>query len=140
MAFIRAAFVVMLTVFAATLVYTPSAVFVLLRKYPLPSDVHVSVNVVSLIHLLVYWLIAIAAFALGFYWQFRRRREASHDKSREESERKQRLFRDRGFTTTESSTSPKMDKCRATYATNPARSEPTSFYFARCRLPSFICG
>jgi hypothetical protein len=36
MAFIKAAFVGMLTVFAATLAYIPSAVFVLLRKYPLP--------------------------------------------------------------------------------------------------------
>jgi hypothetical protein len=72
MAVIKAAFVGMLTMFAATLVYIPSAVFVLLRKHPLPPGVHVSVNVVALIHRPVYWLIAIAAFVLGFYWQFHR--------------------------------------------------------------------
>jgi hypothetical protein len=76
MAAIKAAFVGVLTVFAATVVYIPSAVFVFLRKHPLPPDVHVSVNVVSLIHLPVYWLIAIAAFAIGFYWQFRRGRRS----------------------------------------------------------------
>jgi hypothetical protein len=76
MLFIKAAFVGILTVFAATLVYIPSAVFVLLRKYPLPPGVHIAVNVVSLIHLPAYWLIAVAAFALGFYLQLRRRRRS----------------------------------------------------------------
>ena len=72
MAFIKAAFVGMLTLFAETLVYIPSAVFVFLRKHPLPPGVHVGVNVIALIKLPIYWLIAIAVFTLGFYWQFHR--------------------------------------------------------------------
>jgi hypothetical protein len=55
-----------------TLLYIPSAVFLLLRKHPLPPGVHVGVNVIALIKLPIYWLIAIAVFTLGFYWQFHR--------------------------------------------------------------------
>jgi hypothetical protein len=57
----------------ATIVYIPVAAFVLIKKYPPPPGaVYVGVNVIVLVNSPAYWLIAIAAFALGFYWQFQK--------------------------------------------------------------------
>jgi hypothetical protein len=57
----------------ATIANIPVAAFVLIRRYPPPPGaVHVGVNVISLINRPAYWLISIAAFALGCYWQFRK--------------------------------------------------------------------
>ncbi len=61
----------------ATIVYLPVAAFLLLEKYPPPpGTVAVGVAIVPLFHSPIYWLIAIAAFALAFCSQFRRRRRS----------------------------------------------------------------
>jgi hypothetical protein len=68
MAYIKGLLFGILALVLATIVYIPVAAFVLLKKYPPPpGTVHVGVNVVALINYPVYWLIALAAFALGFY-------------------------------------------------------------------------
>jgi hypothetical protein len=72
MAYIKSTLVGIVTLFVATVTYILSAAFLLLRKYPSPPGVHVGIAVVPLINRPVYWLIAIASFALGFYWEFRR--------------------------------------------------------------------
>ena len=74
MAVIKGLLVGILTLSIVTVVYIPSATFVLLRKYAPPPGVHVGIDVVALINRPVYWLIAIAAFALGFYLEFSRAR------------------------------------------------------------------
>jgi hypothetical protein len=59
----------------ATIVYIPIAAFVILKKYPPPpGTIEVGVNLIGLLTSPVYWLIAIAAFTLGCYSQFPRRR------------------------------------------------------------------
>jgi hypothetical protein len=73
MVYVKGIFFGIVALIVATIFYIPVAAFVLLKEYPPPpGTVHVAVNVFALIHSPVYWLIAIAAFALGFYWQFHR--------------------------------------------------------------------
>ena len=45
-----------------------------LRRHALPPGTEVGFDLRSLITSPLYWLIAIAAFALGFYWELRRAR------------------------------------------------------------------
>ena len=46
--------------------------FVLMRKYPPPPGAEVAFDLRALVNGPFSWLIAVAAFALGFYWEFRR--------------------------------------------------------------------
>jgi hypothetical protein len=72
MPYIKSTLVGIVTLFIATVAYILAYEFVALRKYPLPPGVHVSFAIVPMINRPLYWLIAIAAFALGFYWEFQR--------------------------------------------------------------------
>ena len=43
-------------------------------KYPPPPGGEVSFDLRVLVNSPLFWLVALAAFALGFYWEFRRTR------------------------------------------------------------------
>jgi hypothetical protein len=73
MAYIKGTFVGLFTCFIATIGYLINVPVVFLRMYPPPPGVaNVGLDVRVFFSNPLYWLIAIAAFALGFYWQFRR--------------------------------------------------------------------
>jgi hypothetical protein len=72
MVYIKSTLVGILALFVATIVYVVSLAYVFLRKYPPPPGTHVGINLLVLLDRPLYWLIAVAAFALGFYWEFRR--------------------------------------------------------------------
>jgi hypothetical protein len=70
--YIKGSLVGIVTLFIATVAYILAYELVVLTTYPIPPGVHVSFAIVPMINRPLYWLIAIAAFALGFYWEFRR--------------------------------------------------------------------
>ena len=72
MAYIKSALAGFGCWFFTSIVYIASLSYILLRRYQPPPGVEVGIDLSSLISRPSYWLIAIAAFALGFYWQFRR--------------------------------------------------------------------
>jgi hypothetical protein len=72
MAYIKATLVGIVTFFLATIGYVVCAIALFTRSYEPPSGVEVGFDLRMLAASPLYWLIAIAAFALGFYWQFRR--------------------------------------------------------------------
>lgn len=73
MTYIKSTVVGVVMLIIATIAYVPIAIAVFLRRHPIPPGVvEVGLDLRWLISNPVYWLIAIAAFALGFYWQFHR--------------------------------------------------------------------
>ena len=73
MAFLKSMFVGIVTFLIATIAYVPIAIAVHLRSHPMPpGPVEVGFDLRWLVINPLYWLIAIAAFAVGFYWSFRR--------------------------------------------------------------------
>ena len=70
---IKCTLIGIVALFIVRALYIPSAAFVLLRMYSPPPGVHVAIAIVPLMNRPLYGLIAIAAFAIGFfYWEFRR--------------------------------------------------------------------
>jgi amino acid transporter len=76
MIYIKSILVGVVAIFATTIVYLVILISVLLRRYPpppLPPGAEVSLDLRSIInHSASFWLVAFLAFALGFYWEFRR--------------------------------------------------------------------
>jgi hypothetical protein len=72
MIYIKSTLVGLFTFFVATVVYVVSLIFILIRKYPVPPGVEVGFNLGSFVYRPSFWLIALAAFALGFYLEYRR--------------------------------------------------------------------
>jgi hypothetical protein len=94
MPYIKSTFVGLFTFVIATIAYVLIATAVFLRRHPVspgtvgiryfparkldvflrrvPPGTEVGFDLRALVANPIYWLIAIAAFALGFYWQFRR--------------------------------------------------------------------
>jgi hypothetical protein len=56
----------------ATIGYVLVSMVIILRKYALPPGAEVAFNLRSLIGMPSYWLVALAAFGVGFYLQFRK--------------------------------------------------------------------
>jgi hypothetical protein len=76
MGYIKGTVVGLFTWFIATIGYVVIFPVVFLRMYPPPPGVaNVGFDVRVFFSNPVYWFIATAAFALGFYWQFRRGRK-----------------------------------------------------------------
>ena len=74
MTYIKSTLVGLFT-FIATIGYAVIFPIVFLRMYPPPPGVaHVGFDLRVFFNNPLYWLTAIAAFALGFYWEFRRAR------------------------------------------------------------------
>jgi uncharacterized membrane protein YtjA (UPF0391 family) len=69
--YIKSALVGLFTFFVATVVYVVSLIFILMRN-PVPPGVEVGFNLGSFVYRPSFWLIALVAFALGFYLEFRR--------------------------------------------------------------------
>jgi hypothetical protein len=74
MVYVKSTLVGIFSLFVATIVYVVTFAYVLLRKCPPSPGTHVSINLLALLDRPLYWRIAIAAFAVGFYWEFRRAR------------------------------------------------------------------
>jgi hypothetical protein len=72
MTYIKSGLVGVLAMSIATIGYVLVSMVIMLRKYPLPPGAEVGFNLRTLIGMPSYWLIALAAFGLGFYLQFRR--------------------------------------------------------------------
>jgi hypothetical protein len=72
MIYIKSILVGILTLVAATIVYVVAVVFVLMRSYQPPPSGEVSINLAAVLMRPLFLLIAAAAFAVGFYWEFRR--------------------------------------------------------------------
>jgi hypothetical protein len=70
--YIRSISVSIFTFVLATIVYIIYTANALLRKYLLPPQMHVPVNVIGLLNRPLYWPIAFVAFAIGLYWMLRR--------------------------------------------------------------------
>jgi len=74
MIYIKSIVVGIVTLFAATIVYVVCTTSVFMRRYQPPPGGEVSFDLRALVYSQLFWLIALAAFALGFYWEFRRAR------------------------------------------------------------------
>jgi uncharacterized membrane protein len=72
MLYIKSAAVGLVMVVAATIVYVVAATTIFLRSHTPPPGAEVSFDLRSFSHSVIFWVIAIAAFAVGFYWEFRR--------------------------------------------------------------------
>jgi hypothetical protein len=72
MAYIKSGLVGIFAMFIATIGYVMISMVMMLRKYAPRSGTEVGFDLRSLIATPSYWLVALAAFGLGFYLQFRR--------------------------------------------------------------------
>jgi hypothetical protein len=73
MTYIKSTLVGFFTLFIATIGYVVVFPVVFLRMYPSPPGVaNVGFDLRVFFTNPLYWLIALAAFVLGFYWEFRR--------------------------------------------------------------------
>jgi hypothetical protein len=76
MAYIKSTLVGIFTLLVASIAYLIAMIIILLRKYAPPPGVvaEVGFDLSAIINRPSFWVVAIAAFALGFYWEFRRAR------------------------------------------------------------------
>ena len=73
MIYIKSILIGVVALFSATILYFVILIAVLMRRYPPPPGGEVSLDLRSIInHEPLFWAIAFLAFALGFYWEFRR--------------------------------------------------------------------
>ena len=72
MIYIKSTLVGIVLLFIATVVYIICVGYLALRNVTPPPGGEVSFIIGSIFDRPSYWLIAIAAFALGFYWEFGR--------------------------------------------------------------------
>jgi len=70
--YIKSTLVGIVTLFLATIVYIAYTLFMLMRTYSPPPGGMVRISLPELLSRPMYWFIALAAFVLGFYWEFRR--------------------------------------------------------------------
>ena len=72
MIYIKSVLVGIVSLFGVAIVYLIFAPYVVLRLFPPPPQTEVSLDVLALLSRPLFLLIALAGFALGFYWEFRR--------------------------------------------------------------------
>jgi hypothetical protein len=72
MGYIKSTLVGIVTFILATIGYVICATTLFMRRHPQPAGVEVGFDLRTLVGSWLFWLVAIAAFALGFYWEFRR--------------------------------------------------------------------
>jgi len=72
--YIKSTLVGIVALFVATIIYFVCVTSILMRKYPPPPGGEVSFDLRVLVNSPLFWLVALAAFALGFYWEFHRTR------------------------------------------------------------------
>jgi hypothetical protein len=72
MIYIKSTLVGLAVLFVATIAYIICAAYFALRNLKPPPNTQVAFMVGSIFNNPSYWLIAVAAFTLGFYWEFHR--------------------------------------------------------------------
>ncbi len=72
MIYIKSTLVGIVTLFVTTIAYLLCVPLIFMRTHPPPPGAEVAFDVRGLLNSPLFWLIAVAAFALGFYWEFRR--------------------------------------------------------------------
>jgi H+/Cl- antiporter ClcA len=73
MIYIKSILVGVVALFSAAIVYLVILIAVLMRRYPPPPGAEVSLDLRSVTnHEPSFWVVALLAFAFGFYWEFRR--------------------------------------------------------------------
>ena len=72
MIYIKSLLIGVVALFATMIVYVVILISVLLRLHPPPPGAEVAFDLRSMINGPSFWLIALFAFALCFYWEFRR--------------------------------------------------------------------
>ena len=72
MIYIKSTLVGVLMLVLATIVYIAYAFIMMIRTYTPPPGGEVTLDLRALLSGPIYWLIALAAFAIGFYWEFLR--------------------------------------------------------------------
>jgi hypothetical protein len=72
MIYIKSTLVGLLTFLVATIVYLVCLISILMRRYPPPPGGEMGFDLSILVSRLSFWFIALAAFAVGFYSEFRR--------------------------------------------------------------------
>jgi len=68
--YIKSTLVGIVTLFVTTIAYLLCVPLIFMRTPPPGAEVAFDVR--GLLNSPLFWLIAVAAFALGFYWEFRR--------------------------------------------------------------------
>ncbi len=72
MIYIKSTLVGIVTALLATILYIFFAIKTLMRKYPPPPGGEVGFDLATFLSRPSFWFIALAAFAIAFYWMFRR--------------------------------------------------------------------
>jgi hypothetical protein len=72
MVYIKSVLVGIVALFATTIVYVVILISVLLRLHPPPAGAAVFFDLRSILNRPSFWLVVLFAFAVGFYWEFRR--------------------------------------------------------------------
>ena len=72
MIYIKSALVGIVALFVTMIVYIGYAFFVMVGTYTPPPGAMIGLNLQAVLSRPTYWLIALAAFALVFYWEFSR--------------------------------------------------------------------
>ena len=72
MAYLKSGLAGIFAMIIATIGYVMVSMVMMLRKYVPPPGAHVGFDLRSLIATPSYWLVALAAFGLGLYLEFRR--------------------------------------------------------------------
>ena len=72
MIYFKSTLVGIVTLLLTTIVYIIFAAYLALRNVTPPPGTEVSLALGSILNHPSFWVIGLAAFALGFYWEFRR--------------------------------------------------------------------
>jgi hypothetical protein len=72
MIYIKSLLIGVVALFVTTIVYVVILISVLLRLHPPPPGAKVGFDLLSILDRPSFWLVMLLAFAVGFYWQFRR--------------------------------------------------------------------
>ena len=73
MIYVKSVLVGALALLAATILYLVILITVTLRRYPPLPGAEVSFDLRSMLnHEPSFWVVALVAFGVGFYWEFRR--------------------------------------------------------------------
>jgi hypothetical protein len=72
MAYIKGTLVGIVALLIAIFVYGVTMIIVLSRKYAPPPVGEINFDLLSIFNRPSFWVIALAVFALGFYWEVRR--------------------------------------------------------------------
>ena len=70
--YIKSPLVGLVMLVVGAVLYVVYLVLIVSRKHEPPPGGEVSLDLGSLVYSPLFWLVALAAFAIGFYWEYRR--------------------------------------------------------------------